>query len=134
MGKKHRAHPACTDPSHEGSPLSSSKLWEGCSRTPPPSLPHLDFLPSSLILPPHIPHLVQAFILPPFIRTVPTLFRSVRANLKRCYESAVLNMPANLENSAVATGLEKVSFHANLKKRQCQRMFKLLHSRTHLTR
>ena len=27
--------------------------------------------------------------------------------------SAALNMPANLENSAVATGLEKVSFHAN---------------------
>ena len=25
-------------------------------------------------------------------------------------ESAALNMPANLENSAVATGLEKVSF------------------------
>ena len=25
------------------------------------------------------------------------------------------NMPANLENSAVATGLEKVSFHSNLK-------------------
>ena len=34
-------------------------------------------------------------------------------------------MPANLENSAVATGLEKVSFHSNLKERQCQRMFKL---------
>ena len=29
-------------------------------------------------------------------------------------------MPANLENSAVATGLEKVSFHSNLKERQCQ--------------
>ena len=28
-------------------------------------------------------------------------------------ESATLNMPANLENSAVATGLEKVSFHSN---------------------
>ena len=28
-------------------------------------------------------------------------------------ESAVLNMPANLENSAVATGLEKVSFHSS---------------------
>ena len=28
-------------------------------------------------------------------------------------ESAALNMPANLENSAVATGLEKVSFHSN---------------------
>ena len=25
-----------------------------------------------------------------------------------------LNMPANLENSAVATGLEKISFHSNL--------------------
>ena len=28
-------------------------------------------------------------------------------------ESAALNMPANLENSAVATGMEKVSFHSN---------------------
>ena len=32
-------------------------------------------------------------------------------------------MPANLENSAVATGLEKVSFHSNSEERQCQRMF-----------
>ena len=32
-------------------------------------------------------------------------------------------MPANLENSAVATGLEKVSFHSNPKESQCQRMF-----------
>ena len=30
-------------------------------------------------------------------------------------------MPANLENSAVATGLEKVSFHSNPKERQCQK-------------
>ena len=29
-------------------------------------------------------------------------------------ESVALNMPANLENSAVATGLEKVSFHSIL--------------------
>ena len=28
-------------------------------------------------------------------------------------------MPANLENSAVATGLEKISFHSNPKERQC---------------
>ena len=35
-------------------------------------------------------------------------------------------MPANLENSAVATGLEKVSFHSNPKKGNNQRMFKLL--------
>ena len=47
--------------------------------------------------------------------------------------SAVLNMPANLENSAVATGLEKVSFHSNPKGRQCQRMLRLLHNCTHLT-
>ena len=30
-------------------------------------------------------------------------------------------MPANLENSAVATGLEKVSFHLDPKERQCQK-------------
>ena len=35
-------------------------------------------------------------------------------------------MSAHLENSAVATGLEKVSFHSNPRERQCQRMFKLL--------
>ena len=29
---------------------------------------------------------------------------------------------------------EKVSFHSNPKERQCQRMLKLLHSCTHLTR
>ena len=45
-----------------------------------------------------------------------------------------VNMPANLENSAVATGLEKVSFHSNPKESQCQRMLKLPHSCTHLTR
>ena len=33
-------------------------------------------------------------------------------------------MTANLENSAVATGLEKVSFHSNPKEGQCQRMFR----------
>ena len=33
-------------------------------------------------------------------------------------------MPANLENSAVATGLEKISFHSNPKEKQCQKMLK----------
>ena len=42
-------------------------------------------------------------------------------------------MPAHLENSAVATGLEKASFHSNPKERQCQRMLKLPHNCTHLT-
>ena len=32
-------------------------------------------------------------------------------------------MLTNLEHSAVATGLEKISFHSNSKERQCQRMF-----------
>ena len=40
---------------------------------------------------------------------------------------------ANLENPAVATALEKVSFHSNPKETQCQRMFKLLHNCIHLT-
>ena len=47
------------------------------------------------------------------------------SNPKRwSYESAALYLPANLENSAVATRLEKVCFHSNLKERQCQRMLK----------
>ena len=32
-------------------------------------------------------------------------------------------MPAHWENSGVAKGLEKASFHFNPKERQCQRMF-----------
>ena len=39
-------------------------------------------------------------------------------------------MPANLENSAVAIGLEKVSFHSNPEERQCQRMPIVLISHT----
>ena len=31
-------------------------------------------------------------------------------------------MPTNLENSAVATGLGKVSFHSNPKEEQCKRI------------
>jgi hypothetical protein len=46
-------------------------------------------------------------------------------------ESAALNMPANLEDSAVATRLEKVTFHS--KEMQCQRILKLPHNCTHLT-
>ena len=48
-------------------------------------------------------------------------------------KGAALNVPANLENSAMTTGLEKVSFHYNPKERQCQRMFKPPHNCTHLT-
>ena len=43
----------------------------------------------------------------------------------------MLNMPANLENSVVATELEKISFHS--KEGQCQRIFTLLYNCTHFT-
>ena len=39
-----------------------------------------------------------------------------------------------IRKTPVATGLEKVSFHCYPKERQCQRMFKLPHNCTHLTR
>ena len=42
-------------------------------------------------------------------------------------------MLANLENSAVATGQEKVSFHSNPKEGQCQKMFKLPYNCAHFT-
>ena len=48
-------------------------------------------------------------------------------------DDAALNMSGNLENSVVATGLEKGSFHSNPKERQCQRVLKLPHNCTHLT-
>ena len=47
--------------------------------------------------------------------------------------SAALKMPANMENSAVATGLAKVSFHYNRKERECQIMLKLPHNCIHLS-
>ena len=45
--------------------------------------------------------------------------------------SAVLNTSADLENSAVATGLEKISFHSDPKEGQCQRMFQLPYNCIH---
>ena len=43
------------------------------------------------------------------------------------------HMPGNLENSAVATGLEKLSFHSNPKEGQLQRVLKLPHNCVHFT-
>ena len=59
------------------------------------------------------------------------LFQILKAD---ACESAALNMPANLENSAVAPRMGKVSFHFNPIERRCQRMLKLLHNCTYLTR
>ena len=48
-------------------------------------------------------------------------------------DDAVNVLHTHLENSAVATGLEKVSFHSNPKEGQCQRAFKLTHNSLHFT-
>ena len=47
--------------------------------------------------------------------------------------AALLPFPANLENLALATELEKISFHTSPKEGQCQRMFKLPHVCTNFT-
>ena len=49
-------------------------------------------------------------------------------------DDAFKELQSNLENSAVATELEKVSFHSNPKEGQCQRMLKLPHNCIHFTR
>ena len=53
--------------------------------------------------------------------------------LKNDTVSATLNMSANLENSTVVTGLEKVNFHFNSREGQCQIMLKLPYNCTHFT-
>ena len=45
----------------------------------------------------------------------------------------VLHSVCQQENSAVATGLEKINFDSNSKEEQCQRMFKLPHNCAHFT-
>ena len=55
------------------------------------------------------------------VKVLPSIFPSI-------------NMPANLENYAMATRLEKVSFHSNPKELQFQRILKLPHNCTHVTR
>ena len=61
------------------------------------------------------------------------LFQVLKDDAGQVLHSICTQYSANLENSAVATGLEKVSFHSNPKGRQCQRMFKLPHNCIHLT-
>ena len=57
------------------------------------------------------------------------LFQILKVMLLKCW----IHYSANLENSLVAAGLEKVSFHSNPKEGKCQRIFKLLHNCTHFT-
>ena len=57
------------------------------------------------------------------------LFQILKMMLIKC----CTQMPTNLENSAVATGLENINFHSNPKEGQCQRMFRLPYDCTHFT-
>ena len=56
------------------------------------------------------------------------LFQILKENAMRVLHSIC----QQIWKIVVATGLEKVSFHSNLKERQCQEMFKLLQNCTHL--
>ena len=53
--------------------------------------------------------------------------------LKDVAVKVLLSIWEQIWKIAVATGLEKVSFHSDPKERQCQRMLKLPHNCTHLT-
>ena len=54
---------------------------------------------------------------------IPTeLFQNLKDD---AVKSVSPSTPSNLENSAVATGLKKVSFHSNPGEGKCQRMLKL---------
>ena len=44
----------------------------------------------------------------------------ISSSKRWCCECTALHMPANLEDWAMARGLEKVSFHSNPKERQCK--------------
>ena len=55
------------------------------------------------------------------------LFQILKDDTVKVLHSSV----SKFGNSAVATGLEKVSFHSNHKEGQCQGMFKLSHNCTH---
>ena len=69
-----------------------------------------------------------------FSKTSLNIWKFIVHDERWCCESAARNMPANMENSAVAAELEKVSFHPSSKERQCRRMLKLPHNCAYLTK
>ena len=57
----------------------------------------------------------------------------IPAELFKILKDGAVKVSADLENSAVATGLEKVSFHSKPKERQCQSIVKLSYDCAHFT-
>ena len=94
---------ACQAPLSVG--FSRQEFWSGLPFPSPTDLPDPGIEPESSEL--------QADSLPTELRGKSMSFVDVPCSC----ESAALNMPANLENSAVATGLEKVNFHSNPKEK-----------------
>ena len=61
------------------------------------------------------------------------VFSNTTVQKHQFFGTQLSNLPANLEISAVATGLEKVSFQSNYKEGQCQRMLEPLQNCAHFT-
>ena len=97
-----------------GPPVSAQPLLLGCGVSPLATTPDLGH------------GVLQA--------SAPDLGRVEAPLSPACAPSQPPKLVRCLENSAVATGLEKIHFHSNRKERQCERMLKLPHNCTHLTR
>ena len=61
------------------------------------------------------------------------LFQILKDDAVKVLHSICQEICKNLQKSAVATGLEKVSFHSDLTELQCQKLLELPHNFTHLT-
>ena len=115
---------ACSLPGFSTMGFSQQEYWSGLPFPSPGDLPDPGIEPGS-------PALEADAVTsePPGKPEIPAeLFQILKDDAVKVLHSA------NLENSAVATGLEKITIHSNPKERQCQRMLKLLHNCTHLTR
>ena len=105
-------------------------------KTGSPAL-QVDSLPYRCPHPPTLPHLprycIHGFNQPGMENIWEKILENSRKhNLNLPHTSNCL-YNSYMENSAVTTGLEKVSFHPNPKEEQCHRMFKLVHDCTHFT-
>ena len=76
---------------------------------------------------------ISSWLLQQSAAAAPYLGRGVSPHRRLSWPS-MWNSSSRPSCTCAATGLEKASFHSNPKERQCQRMLKLPHNCTHLTR